>query len=81
MSHFVKRLLSDQGNLSFYFNRIFTAEGTRYHISAVDRNRRPLSFAMEEKNGTWWFVNTDNCPSWLIKLEKKLSDAILLYSQ
>jgi hypothetical protein len=76
MPHFTKAIETGHGLMNFYFNRIITAVGTRYHVSAMGRNNKVLIFHMEEIEGKWYVVKTDDTPYWLISIEKKLSDLI-----
>lgn len=77
MPHFTKRIEVDKAYLSFYFNRIFTADGTCFHISVVDKERKTQAFNMIKKDGVWVLSNPDNCPSWIKELEKEFSRLIL----
>ena len=74
--HFSARIKTSQGYLTFYFNRIFTADGVRYHVSVLGNNKKSLMFNMEEKEGRWYLVNPSNCPDWLVNVEPLLSDKI-----
>ena len=77
MPHFTKLLHTKEGNVIFYFNRIYTVEGTRYHVSVMDTTRHSFAFNMQENRGTWKMVNTGSCPEWIIKLEPEISNAII----
>jgi hypothetical protein len=77
MTHFTKRIQTSKGHLSFFFNRLFTADGLRYHVSVVDNNRKAIMFNMEQSEGRWYFVNPANCPDWLVNIEPLLSDCII----
>ncbi|MGZ5190260.1 MAG: hypothetical protein ACXWCZ_04525 [Flavisolibacter sp.] len=76
MSHFMKRMETSLGHLSFYFNRIFTAEGLRYHVSVRVRGEA-LAFNMHLVDTKWELVNSTNCPEWLNEMQPKLSETII----
>lgn len=77
MQHFTKRIEVEGHFYSFYFNRIFTVEGIRYHVSVVDKNRKAHSFNMKEQEGKWVIVNQRKHVGWIVKLEPKLSEIII----
>ena len=77
MQHFLKRLESNKTFLNFYFNRIYTVEGDRFHISVVGTDKKAYSFIMQQKGDIWQIVNAQNCPSWIVELEEDLSKAII----
>ena len=76
MQHFTKRIEVNDSYYGFYFNRIYTVEGVRYHISVVDKERKAHSFNMMEKKGVWVLVKPETCPEWIAKLEPTLSGII-----
>lgn len=76
MPHFTKTIGTDQGFMNFYFNGIFTAQGERYHVSAIGRNNRAIIFHLEKTGKKWCLVETQDMPDWLPTIEQKLSDAI-----
>jgi hypothetical protein len=76
MQHFTRRIQTREGFYSFYFNRIYTVAGIRYHISVVDNEKKVISFLMEKKESTWHFVNPSNCPEWILSFEEQLSSII-----
>ena len=77
MQHFFKHLEYYKTYLNFYFNRIFTVEGDRFHISVVGTDKKAYSFLMQQKGISWHIVNPDNCPAWIVELEEKLSHTII----
>jgi hypothetical protein len=77
MQHFTKRIEVEGYFYSFYFNRIYTVEGVRYHVSVVDRNRKAHSFNMKKDEGKWVLANPRKYSGWIVKLESKLSDIII----
>ncbi|MGZ5190106.1 MAG: hypothetical protein ACXWCZ_03745 [Flavisolibacter sp.] len=78
MSHFMERLNTPVGHLTFYFNRIYTAEGTRYHMS-VNCQGKMISFNMQLNGANWELVKTENCPPWLSEMQMPLSETIFKY--
>jgi len=77
VEHFTRTIQTREGNLNFYFNRIFTAHGVRYHVSAASRNGRMVAFKMKEENNRWFIDNPKDCPEWVISLEQELSEVII----
>jgi hypothetical protein len=77
MPYFTKRIKTDRGDLNFYFNRIYTAEGLRFHISVIDKDKKSHAFNVQEDNGKWFLVNAPNCPYWIADLEKQFEKAII----
>ena len=77
MPHFTKRLKTEFGNPEFFFNRIFTVSGVRYHVSVRDDKRKSHLFNMDVKSGVWFIVNAPKTADWIIALESKLSSAII----
>ncbi len=76
MQSFSKRIQTDWGNFNFYFNEIYSADGRRFHISVIERDKKAIMFHMKANEAKWEFVNSTNCPEWLIKLESELSNTI-----
>ncbi|GAC1417610.1 MAG: hypothetical protein NVS9B7_08930 [Flavisolibacter sp.] len=76
MVSFSKRIETEWGKFNFYFNEIYTMEGRRFHISLIGRDMKALMFHMKANESKWEFVNSSNCPEWLTKLEKELSNLI-----
>jgi hypothetical protein len=80
MPHFTKEITTHRGTFNFYFNRIFTVNGTKYHVS-VRGGGITYYFMMEEEDGKWK-VSTIPMPSnWIIDLETELEKAILEHQQ
>ncbi len=77
MPHFSRRLETEQGHLSFYFNRIVTAEGTRYHVSVIGRDHKAYTFFMQERGSNWVMTDTDVCPPWIVAMEKTFEKEII----
>ena len=77
MHNFSKRISIEAGfSLEFLFNRIYTADDIRYHVSVMDRNGN-YYFTMEQSNGAWRIVNAPKVPDWIMGVEKKLENAII----
>jgi hypothetical protein len=77
MRYFTKSIDTTDGSFLFHFNRIYTVEGTRYHVSVADKRGHSLSFNMHQIDSKWKLVNSSNCPSWILTLEPELSRAII----
>ena len=77
MPHFKKHIPTDFGNPEFFFNRIFTPIGTKYHVGVLDSERRHIFFNMEAKEGKWHIADAPKIPDWLLKIESELSNAIV----
>ena len=60
----------------FHFNRIYTVNGIRYHISVRTQGYIFHFFMMEEINGGWYFTDIALLPQWLIEMERKFETAI-----
>ena len=74
MPHFSKRIQIPQGNIKFYFNRIYTVEGVKYHVSV--REKLSHYFMMHSVGEDWQFSDLLNLPQWIVELRSKLSDCI-----
>ena len=81
MPHFSKRITSKEGDLNFYFNRIYTATGMRYHISVVDKNKKTHMCLMEKINEHWQIVDRNNCDELFLGTEPELRKAIVRHLQ
>jgi len=78
MSSFTKNIETPKGVLTFYFNRIYTVNGIKYHVSARS-GRLSHYFMMEDGNEQWHFTDITVLPQWIISLERKLEEAINEY--
>jgi hypothetical protein len=76
MPSFTKRIPTSAGTLQFYFNRIYTVNGVRFHVSAVDRKNKSHPFLMQEENDAWHIVEDPNIPQWIKDIEGNLNVAI-----
>jgi hypothetical protein len=75
--NFTKRVETQYGFVNFYFNRIYTVDGIRYHISCKDKKGKTYEFQLFEMLGQWIFTNNSKCPLWIKALEKDFERAIL----
>ena|SRR5215212_7474218 len=80
MPHFTKRVSTDDGVVNFYFNRVYTVNGIKYHIS-VTKKQRSHYFMMEDGEAGWHFSDITSLPEWIIELEKKLETAIVEHGE
>lgn len=77
MPHFTKHIATSIGRLEFFFNRIYTVNGTRYHVSVKDDQRLTHTFYMEIKNSNWEIVKVPSQPPhWVLEVEQELATAI-----
>lgn len=77
--HFANTIETRHGRLNFYYNKIYTANGERFHISFVEKNKTS-SLLMKENEQIWSIINRENCPDWIIELEPKFRTIIALHS-
>lgn len=75
MPHFTKQIQTTLGLKTFHFNRIFTVNGTKYHLS-VTEHATSYYFLMEERNGSWLIAETIELPLWIRQADKELEKAI-----
>ena len=76
-NNFQKAIASlDKRTYVFHFNRIYTVNGIRYHVSAKTQGQISHYFMMEEKNGGWYFTDIALLPQWLVEMERKFEAAI-----
>jgi hypothetical protein len=74
--YFTKRIETYYGIINFYFNRIYTLEGSRYNISCIYKSITAYIFNMEEIRGKWILVILNTYPKWNTKLVTQLRNAI-----
>ncbi|RYE26790.1 MAG: hypothetical protein EOP48_34925 [Sphingobacteriales bacterium] len=74
MVHFTKQIETPKGSRKFYFNRIFTVDGVKYHVSVVDTSS--CYFIIQKQSGNWKISTQSNVPSWLLDVESELGLAI-----
>ena len=77
MQNFTKRIQIEQGsNPEFFFSRIYTLNGVRYHISVIDKQQQAFGFNIEMEKGKWKILDTADVPDWINNIEKKLEEII-----
>ena len=76
MSNFSKTIQTEKGIMNFYFNRVYTPDGARYHVSAMAKNNRAVICYMEQRGDEWHLVMRDANAPWLTEIENELSRAI-----
>ena len=77
MNNFTKQLLvKNNGNLEFYFARIFTETGVKYFITVVDNTMKSYLFYMELVDDSWLITDPHKLPAWLTGMEPELSETI-----
>ena len=77
MAYFTWSLPTNEGrSLIFHFNRIFTVNGPRYHIS-VKTVSSTYYFLMQQTGENWEFTDLTNLPAWLIDLKEELELVIV----
>lgn len=77
MMHFTTRLKVCEDHVSFYFNRVYAADGARYHISMVGKDNKSIVFYMKKKEKQWHIVKPKNYPNWLVAIEPLLCNEII----
>ena len=79
MRKFTKRIFIDKGfQPEFFFSRIYTPIGIRYHVSVMDSaDRFSVFFNMVEQEGSFRIINAPEVPDWIRNLEQELEQAIL----
>lgn len=74
---FIKKLdLQDGFHPEFFFNRIYTAAGIRFHVSVIDGAGKLSQFIMADQHRAWKIVSDPLPPDWIVALEAKLSQVI-----
>jgi hypothetical protein len=76
MDSFTTRLKTKEGTFQFYFNRLMTPEGVRYHVSVTDKQNKTHIFLMQKKHSLWQMVDAYSIPYWILLLEGDLHQAI-----
>jgi hypothetical protein len=74
MSLFTKQI----GEYTFNFNRIITVGGIKYHVSVWDGSSSHY-FIMNELDNGWEISTAPQMPDWIMKYERKISQAIKAY--
>ena len=77
MQNFRKRIRIDDNYPEFFFNKIYTVIGIKYHLSVLDINQIPHFFYMEEVVSEFRLMEASKLPQWIQNAEQKLSLAII----
>ena len=64
------------GLSEFYFTRIYSVNGIRYHISVLNPSTMSHHFTMEKNCNAWKFTNRELLPQWILTQEETLSEEI-----
>jgi hypothetical protein len=75
MGQFSRWIKTGNDRYEFWFTEIFEFGYVRVFITVVDTNRRLLCFNLK-KNKDWKITEAGNLPSWILSMEKELSNAI-----
>ena len=76
VNHFTRQIKTEWGYFTFYFNKVYSVDGVRYHVSFNDKDRKVVVFQMYLIDSLWSITNPVNCPEWLINLQQFLSEII-----
>ena len=78
MQTFSKRVTVEPGfEPAFFFTKIYTIQGVRFHVSVIDMEDQAWAFNMVLKNLEWKIINAPEVPLWIISAEKQLEEIIL----
>lgn len=65
------------GNLNFFFTRIYHYDRVQYFVSVIDKERSHFRFNMKQVEGNIWIIMEPwRMPDWIVKLEETLSNVI-----
>ena len=59
----------------FFFHKIFTASGDRYHISLI-KDGEMYNFIMAEKVAGWKIISAPEPPQWVLDIEHELGEIL-----
>lgn len=76
MQSFIKAIFTEGNTHIFYFDKIYTASGIKYHVSVRDTQQQ-FFFNIEEMEGGFKIIDAPKVPDWIMKIEKQLEEAIL----
>ena len=62
---------------AFYFTKIYTVQGVRFHVSVTDIEDQTWAFNMVLHNLEWKIINAPQVPSWIMDVENQLEEIIL----
>lgn len=71
-----KIFLEPHFQAEFFFNRIYTAGGIRFHVSVIDKTGELCHFDMMEKWNKWRIIAAPQPPEWVMKLQDTLDKII-----
>ena len=78
MQTFTKRVLIEPGfNPAFFFTKIYTIKGVRFHVSVIDMDNLNYNFNIELRSLEWKIINAPELPDWIINIEEQLQEIIL----
>jgi len=78
MQTFSKRVtVEPEFEPAFYFTKIYTIQGVRFHVSVTDMEDQAWGFNMVLKNLEWKIINAPLVPCWIMDMEKQLQEIIL----
>ena len=78
MQTFSKRIAVEPGfEPAFFFTKIHTVQGVRFHVSVIDMEGHAWAFNMLLKNLEWKIINAPQVPSWIMDIENQLQEIIL----
>ena len=78
MQTFTKRILVEGGfTLAFFFTKIYSMRGVRFHICVIDIEDRAHNFNMELKNLEWKIIDAPKVADWIINVEPSFQQAVL----
>ena len=62
---------------AFYFTKIYTVQGVRFHVSVTDMEDQTWAFNMVLRDLEWKIVNAPLVPCWILDIEQRLQEIIL----
>ena len=74
--HFHSSIATEKGVFNFYFNKVETTDGNRYHVSVIDRLGKAIIFLIHEINKEWLIIPAPEPPDWIMSLQEKLGEVI-----
>ena len=78
MQTFTRRVTIEPGfEPAFFFTKIYTIQGVRFHVSVIDMEDHAYAFNMVLKDLEWKIINAPQVPSWIMDMERELHEIIL----
>ena len=68
-----------KGYLHFTFHCIISPHKKRYHAVVLTTSPQCFHFNLEERNDQWRIMEAPRPPEWILQLEDKLAQTILLH--